>query len=250
MTRDLRKELEQADGTHPPTLQLKPGDVFVGVVDRYEEGPTRYGPAPIVVVIDETSGELRSLWILHHVLRDEFAKQRPRPGERIGVKRLADSDRGYQRFVLRVDRQEPADAVPDFAAYGITDGGEAPGPRAPQAPQGPPVASVPGSLANRPPGFTTNAPHRTATPELLEQELRRAGARSVADAKSILCEVLALEKFTTPDGLLDFSTLSPAELQHALAHAEAKARAREARAARQPPALGRAPAAADDEIPF
>jgi hypothetical protein len=53
---------------------------------------------------------------MHAVLRGEFEKLVPKPGERVGIKRLPDSTRGaqnYKRFAVLVDR-EGADAVPVF----------------------------------------------------------------------------------------------------------------------------------------
>ena len=73
-----------------------------------------------------TTGELRSVWLMHTVLRNEFQEQRPKPGERLGIKRLPDSERGYRRFALRIDRG-PQEEIPDFGAYGApTDVFEAP----------------------------------------------------------------------------------------------------------------------------
>jgi hypothetical protein len=115
--RDLRGELEDFTGEYPRSWIAKVGDVVVGRVERYSEGSTPYGRCPIVVVADEITGELMSIWLMHTVLRNEFSEQKPKPGERVGIKRLPDSERGYKKFALRVDRGPTAD-VPDFSQYG------------------------------------------------------------------------------------------------------------------------------------
>ena len=115
MSRDLRRELHDFDGTYPTSWKPRVGDMLVGPIARYSSGTTDYGTYPIAVISDEESQELWSVWLVHTVLRDEFRKQRPKVGERVGVKRLPDADKGYKRYVLRVDRPEPD--VPDFDAF-------------------------------------------------------------------------------------------------------------------------------------
>ena len=113
--RDLRSELSEFDGKYPESWIPKVDDILVGTVVRYESGSTEYGPCPIVVVEDEEKKELRSVWLLHAVLRSEFQKKRPRPGERVGIKRLPDAKIDYKRYALWVDREEPE--IPDFSQF-------------------------------------------------------------------------------------------------------------------------------------
>ena len=111
--RDLRTELENFDGEFPESWIPKVGEILVGTFIRYDPAFTRYGACHIAVVRDEESGEERSVWLLHAVLRREFAKQRPKRGEHLGIKRLSDDgDKRYKRYALRIDRKE-GDA-PDF----------------------------------------------------------------------------------------------------------------------------------------
>ena len=77
--RDLRGELEDFTGEYPRSWIAKVGDVVVGRVERYSEGSTPYGRCPIVVVADEITGELMSIWLMHTVLRNEFSEQKPKP---------------------------------------------------------------------------------------------------------------------------------------------------------------------------
>ena len=118
--RDLRKELEQDDGTYPPSIILKPGDVLSGTLSRYNGATTKYGDCIIAVIENEVDGKPVSLWITHTVLKNEFARQKPRPGESIAVKYFGeDSARGYHRWKLLVDREEGE--LPDFEARVVED---------------------------------------------------------------------------------------------------------------------------------
>ena len=106
--RNLRDELERFDGTYPKSWKPKIGDIITGTIVRYTSGTTDFGEYPIVVIEEEDSHELRSVWLMHLVLREQFKKLRPKIGERVGIKRLPDSDKGYKRYALRVDREEPS----------------------------------------------------------------------------------------------------------------------------------------------
>ena len=53
------------------------------------------------------------------VLIDQFKKLRPKPGERVGIKRVADSEKGYARYVVKVDRPEEIQ-VPDWDSLGAS----------------------------------------------------------------------------------------------------------------------------------
>jgi hypothetical protein len=39
----------------------------------------------------------------------------------VGIKRLADAEKGYRRFKLVVDRPDAGDGVPDFAKFAAPD---------------------------------------------------------------------------------------------------------------------------------
>ena len=111
--RNLEDELERGgDQEHPAPWMADVGDWFVGVFVGYERGFTRHGARFIAVAEDEKTGELVSLWLNWKVLQERFKEHRPRPGERFGVKRLPDSEKGYRRFKLLVDRQDGDE--PDF----------------------------------------------------------------------------------------------------------------------------------------
>ena len=111
--RDLREELEGGgENEHLPAWMADVGDVFVGAFVRYERAATRHGVRFIAVATEEKSGDLMAIWLHWKVLQERFKEQRPRPGERFGIKRLPDSEKGYRRFKLLVDREDSAE--PDF----------------------------------------------------------------------------------------------------------------------------------------
>lgn len=114
--RDLMKELDEFDGTYPESWRSKPGDKIEGIVRRYDQGESPYGPRWIVVLECQNAGGepyLSSVWLSHAVLVDRFKKLRPKVGERLAIKRLDDHpDKGYARFNVLVDR--PGAEVPNW----------------------------------------------------------------------------------------------------------------------------------------
>ena len=127
---DFRDALEKDDGEFPSSWIPKIGDVLTGILLRYTSGPTDYGPCPIVVIQDDETDAPRSFWLLHTVARGEFAKLKPHPGERVGIKRVPDSEKGYRRYVVKVDRPVSDAEVPDFNTF-AAPGDVAPEHRAP-----------------------------------------------------------------------------------------------------------------------
>ncbi|MDA2927996.1 hypothetical protein MYX78_12335, partial [Acidobacteria bacterium AH-259-G07] len=67
--RDLRSELQNFDGTFPESWKPDIGDILVGTLVRYDSGYTDYGEYLIAVIQDDETGEKRSVWLLHEVLR-------------------------------------------------------------------------------------------------------------------------------------------------------------------------------------
>jgi hypothetical protein len=97
----------------------QPGEELAGELDRYESGTTAYGEQTIAV-LRTLDGAERAVWLIHAVLRDEFAKLQPRPGELVLIRYLgkrepAGGGSAYVSYRLEVDRP---DAVPDWAAVG------------------------------------------------------------------------------------------------------------------------------------
>jgi hypothetical protein len=92
------------------------GDTIVGEVVRLEQGMTVRGPAWIVVLKTE-DGRERSVWLLHTVLRNELARQRPEPGELVLIKYEGKKEGGagqpYEGYRVLIDRDQ---AIPDWDA--------------------------------------------------------------------------------------------------------------------------------------
>lgn len=133
---------ERADHAAPESwIPEAAGEEIAGELVRYESGHTAYG-RQVIAVVKPPNADERSLWLLHSVLRAEFAKQRPRPGELVlirylGRKQGADGT-GYAAYRLEIDRDQAAvdwDAIADGAI-------EAPGLHAPLE-QSPPSAPAP-----------------------------------------------------------------------------------------------------------
>lgn len=111
--RDLSAELDADTGELPESWTPKPGDKLVGRLVRYDKATSRYGPCILAVldVAGEGHGSRRqphlvAVWLSHKVLLERFKELRPAPGERLGIKRLEDSERGYARYLVKVDRPQ------------------------------------------------------------------------------------------------------------------------------------------------
>jgi len=102
---DLRARAEAFSDEPENYWQPKPGDVLAGEVVSIERRASEHDPNVPVVLLDTGEDELVSVWCFWTVLRSEFVKLRPQPGDAIVVKRLADSDRGYRRYRVFSDRQ-------------------------------------------------------------------------------------------------------------------------------------------------
>jgi len=120
--RDLLAELADMPDTFPESWRPKPGDAVQGMVVGYSKGLSPYGEKWIVtlrVPADGKHGEyLLGVWLSHIVLLDQFKRLRPKPGERVAIKRCADhSGKGYAVFRVLVDRPEAAG--PDWDALDV-----------------------------------------------------------------------------------------------------------------------------------
>src|SRR5215471_17069616 len=103
--RDLHTELATLPDEWPPAWKPVAGEILVGVVQRYAQGPTPYGWVHTVLVTEERTGDVWSLWLSSTVLLQQFQQQRPHPGERIGLKYQGkDPEKGYHKYRLVVDR--------------------------------------------------------------------------------------------------------------------------------------------------
>jgi hypothetical protein len=110
------------------------GDEIAGELVRYSRGTTSYGEQ-VIAVLRTPEGVERSVWLLHAVLRGEFAKLRPKPGELVLIryegKRKSAAGNSYVSYRVEVGRDEPA---PDWEALGAEPMPEPAEPISPAAP--------------------------------------------------------------------------------------------------------------------
>jgi hypothetical protein len=95
--------------------------MLAGEFLRLDHGRTSYGPQDIVVMRAE-DGRERSVWLLHEVLRSQFARVRPRPGDLLCIrwkgKRTSEGGGNtYDDYRVEIDRGE---SEPDWSAVGGT----------------------------------------------------------------------------------------------------------------------------------
>jgi len=106
-----------------PTWRPQPGEVLVGVIDRYTIRHTPQGLVRAVIVTQAQTSEQVCLRLASTSLLALFAQSQPQPGERIDVRyRWHAPDHGYQRWRLLMDRPETL----DFSALGGEVSDEAP----------------------------------------------------------------------------------------------------------------------------
>ena len=111
---DALKDLDPEESGYAPAFIFdKPGDSIIGKVLEIGEGySAQYGAHPCVTVLDEASGEPRSIHIFHSTMLSAFERVNPEIGERIAVKRMTDKESlksgyTYHRFLVKVDRSAP-----------------------------------------------------------------------------------------------------------------------------------------------
>ena len=103
-----RSDARRSGDAGPPTWRPRPGEVLVGVIDRYTISDTPQGPVRTVIVTEEQTGEPVSVQLASTSLLALFAQQQPSPGARIDVRyRGYTTDHGYQRWRLRMDHPAP-----------------------------------------------------------------------------------------------------------------------------------------------
>lgn len=79
---------DRAEEPLPESWQpQQPGEELVGKFVRLDRGATAYGPCWIVIVESiKTPGLLRSVWLFHTALKNQFDKARPQAGELILIR--------------------------------------------------------------------------------------------------------------------------------------------------------------------
>jgi hypothetical protein len=107
----MRREMGDDDGSPPPLWDPDEGEQLLGTLVRYE---TRFsqkmnGDVRVAVVEDIDSDDTWSVFLSRSVLKNEFDKQSPRPGDTVGIKyhgRKTARNGGmeYHHYSLRVAR--------------------------------------------------------------------------------------------------------------------------------------------------
>lgn len=111
----LEERLEQE---YPESVILdEEKHTIIGKFVRVDTGPTSYGPQPIFV-FELRNGQQVGLWGVHAVLRSQFARCRPQPGDIVGVRFLGEKQSGsgttYKNY--RVEKwAEGGDATIDWS---------------------------------------------------------------------------------------------------------------------------------------
>jgi hypothetical protein len=127
----LRAAMVADDGSPPEMWDPQPGDQLIGELIGYEERTSnRIGDFRTAIVEDLDSGEQVAVFLTRSVLKNEFEKQAPRPGDTVGIKyhgrQLArNGETEYHRYSLRVVRAEgSAPPVVQAAGSGRAGGPE------------------------------------------------------------------------------------------------------------------------------
>lgn len=113
MGRDLSGELErQAETSSQPSWKPEPGETLTGVLVGYTTRTTKYGPTRLAIVEVEDGSRIQ-VWLSSVVLKGAFEEQRPRTGDRIGVRYNGRHEqKGYHLYNLVVDRDVDAEVTP------------------------------------------------------------------------------------------------------------------------------------------
>jgi hypothetical protein len=120
------RSLEERLDSNAEAWRPKPGDKLIGVVVDIGSRTTEYGTYAIVTLRDK-AGDEYAIHAFHTVLANEFAKRPLRLGERVGVKYLGKSDKGYQAYTIAFEDVIPPDwqQAADDAEAADADFGEA-----------------------------------------------------------------------------------------------------------------------------
>src|SRR5215210_3049859 len=108
----------QLDRRHTESwIPDEPGDTVEGEFLRLDRGTTEYGAAAIAVIRTD-DGRERAIWLLHAVLKNELARVRPEPGERLAIRfdgrKRSAKGHNYAAYSVAVDREETAPSWEDI----------------------------------------------------------------------------------------------------------------------------------------
>jgi len=99
-------------------------DILIGKVVSIEQGTSEYEPYPLVVV-EQDDGTEKAVHGFHTVLKNELIRQKPQPGERIGIKYLGEQAtkpgskfKSFIGYRVKVDRDQ---AEFDWSKVGVVE---------------------------------------------------------------------------------------------------------------------------------
>jgi hypothetical protein len=84
------------------------GDRVIGTVLYVDSRTTEFGTYPILVLKTDLGKEV-AVHAFHAVLKREFIDRPPRRGERLGIKFLGDTERGYKGYRVVWEEVAPPD---------------------------------------------------------------------------------------------------------------------------------------------
>lgn len=110
---DLRSALSSFDGTFPDNWEPEAGDMIVGTIVRYGEGPrTKFGKSFVVTIHDTATDRDWSVWLSQTTLKNEFRRLNPQVGEQVGIKyfgkRTSADGVEYHAYKVITDRKQDA----------------------------------------------------------------------------------------------------------------------------------------------
>ena len=116
-------------------------DLLVGTVIEITAGQSEYtvsGKYPILVVLDEETGEEKAVHGFHSVLQNELLRQKPQPGERVGIKYLGEQAtkpgskfKSFIGYRVKVDRVAQAFDWNEITTEHVDEPAEAPASQVP-----------------------------------------------------------------------------------------------------------------------
>ena len=86
-----------------------PGDELLGTFAEYSSGKTNRDENHQIAIIETESGDRVTVWLFYTVLREEFKKADPQPGELLLIQRSEDrtgANGSYRMYSVTVDRAE------------------------------------------------------------------------------------------------------------------------------------------------
>jgi len=92
----------------------KAGEKLIGTIIDVDVRTGEYGAYPIVTIASDEGAEV-AVHCFHAVLKSEFSKRPPRAGERVGLKYLGLTEKGYESY--RVAWEEAV--TPDWEAMAL-----------------------------------------------------------------------------------------------------------------------------------